>query len=419
MGIFSKLFKRPPKTTKWAQMLNGNIPIFSQFGNDIYASDVVQQCIYCIVTEMKKLNPRHIKSDMETNDIVPQYHSDIQKALNKPNNLMTTSDFIEKIVWQLMMNYNSFIVPTYEINKNSGKKTYKSFTPVQPTDVEFIEDRSGELFIKMTFRNGYVTTLLYSDIIHIRSHYSINEFMGGNEFGQPDNSALLKTLEINDHLLKGLDSSVKASYAINGIVKYNSMLDKGKTEKALKELEEHLRNSESGFLPLDMTAEFTPIKKNVAMVDDSTLKFIDEKILRHYGVPLCILTGDYTKSQYAAFYQKTLEPLIISISQAFTKAVFSDTQLSYGNEIKFYPKELVFMSVDQTLQMVNMLANTGGLYENEKRDAFGLEPLPELAGKRYMSLNWVDVDIAARYQLNGARDDGTRADQESGGEKEA
>jgi 16S rRNA (cytidine1402-2'-O)-methyltransferase len=36
--------------------------------------------------------------------------------------------------------------------------------------------------------------------------------------------------------------------------------------------------------------------------------------------------------------------------------------------------------------------------ENEKRTMFGLMPLPELEGKRYMSLNWVDADMANEYQ---------------------
>lgn len=400
MGLFSKLFKKEKKKTRWAQMLNGYMPVFSQFGENIYASDVVQQCIYCIVTEMKKLNPHHIRT--MGNDIVP-VSGDIQRVLNKPNNLMTTSDFIEKIVWLLYFNFNAFIIPSWEVNDRTGARTLKALTPVQPSNVEFLEDLSGELLIKMHFRNQYETTLRYRDIIHIRHHYSVNEFMGGNEFGMPDNEALLKTLRLNEHLLKSVDNGVKSSCAVNGVVKFNSMLDKGKTDRALKELEEHLNNSESGFLPLDLTAEFIPIKKNIALVDDTTLKFIDEKILRHFGVPLCILTGDYTKVQYAAFYQKTLEPLIIAISQAFTRALFTDNELAYKNEIKFFPKELVFMSVDQTLQMVNMLSNTGGLYENEKRVAFGLAPLPELAGKRYMSLNWVDVDIAQQYQLEGAQ----------------
>ena len=155
---------------------------------------------------------------------------------------------------------------------------------------------------------------------------------------------------------------MKASYAINGVVKYNTMMDDGKTEAAIKELESKLRNSESGFLPLDMKADFTPLQRKVALVDELTLKFVDEKILRNWGVPLPILTGDYTKAQYEAFYQKTLEPLIISISQAFTKKLFSSREKSFGNVIKLYPRDLVFMTVDQTLQMVNMLSNTGAIH---------------------------------------------------------
>ena len=63
------------------------------------------------------------------------------------------------------------------------------------------------------------------------------------------------------------------------------------------------------------------------------------------------------------------------------------------------------MSVDQTLQMVTLLSNTGALYENEKRVAFGLRPLPELEGKRYMSLNWVDMNIANDYQIGRLGED--------------
>ena len=57
------------------------------------------------------------------------------------------------------------------------------------------------------------------------------------------------------------------------------------------------------------------------------------------------------------------------------------------------------MSTDQTLEMVNLLGASGSLYENEKRVAFGLRPLPELAGIRMMSLNYVNVDYAKEYQL--------------------
>ena len=128
-------------------------------------------------------------------------------------------------------------------------------------------------------------------------------------------------------------------------------------------------------------------------------KFIDEKILRTYGVSLPILTGDYTKEQYEAFYQKSLEPLIISISQAFTKKCFTAREKAFGNSIELYPKDLIFLSGSQTLGMINILSPTGGLFENEKRTALGLRPLPELEGKRYMSLNWIDANNADQYQV--------------------
>ena len=97
--------------------------------------------------------------------------------------------------------------------------------------------------------------------------------------------------------------------------------------------------------------------------------------------------------------------MIIAISQAFTKKLFTDREKSYGNQIKLYPKDLVFMTVDQTIEMVTLLANTGAMYENEKRVAFGLRPLPELEGKRYTSLNWIDANNAAAYQVGLANSD--------------
>ena len=217
--------------------------------------------------------------------------------------------------------------------------------------------------------------------------------------GQPDHTALLGTLDLNHQLLQGIAKAMKASYAVNGIVKYNTLLDDGKVEAALKELEGKLARSESGFLPLDIKADFTPLDRKTELVDDNTLKFIDEKILRNWGVPISILTGDYTKEQYAAFYQKVLEPIIIAISQAFTKKMFTSRERAFGNKIELYPKDLIFMTMQQTLEMINILAPTGAMFENEKRAALGLRPMPELEGKRYMSLNWVDADKAAQYQL--------------------
>lgn len=396
---FNKLFRRPPKKSRYAPTMDGFVPVYSQFGTNIYASDVVKQALKCIVDEMKKLKPAHVR--YKDNDPTP-VKSTVQDVLDDPNPLMTTSEFLEKITWLLLMNYNVFIIPTYYtwVDDKTGaeRRYYEALYPINPTQVDFIEDASGRLFVKFWFWNGYDTTIPYDDVIHIRCNYSVNQYMGGNIMGQPDHEALLKTLELNEQLLQGVAKSMNASYAVNGVVKYNTYMDDGTTEKNLKELEQKLANSESGFLPLDLKAEFTPLERKAQIVDEATLKFIDEKILRNFGVPLAILTGDYSKEQYEAFYQKTLEPIIIQMSQAFTKKLFTTRERAFGNKVELYPKELIFMTVTQTLEMIDILSPTGGLFENEKRVALGLRPLPELEGKRYMSLNWIEADKAAQYQ---------------------
>ena len=401
MSWFSDLFKKQPKNSTFAPTLDGFLPIYSQFGTNIYASDVVQQALKCIVDEMKKLNPCHVR--YVESDPVPVKGSTIQDVLTDPNPLMTTSEFLEKTCWLLLLNYNAFVIPTYYVwtdpKTGAERRYYTALYPINPTQVDFIEDAAANLFVKFTFWNGETTTIRYEDVIHVRYNYSVNQYMGGNEMGQPDHKALLGTLELNDQLLKGVAKAMKASYAVNGVVKYNSLMDDGKTEQALKDLERKLANSESGFLPLDLKAEFTPLPKTTQLVDEATLKFIDGKILRNFGVPLPILTGDYKKEQYEAFYQKTLEPIIIAISQAFTKKMFTPREKAFGNKIELYPKALIFMTVSQTLDMIKELSPTGALFENEKRVALGLKPLPELEGKRFMSLNWIDANNANEYQV--------------------
>ena len=61
-GILDR-FRTKQQKYHYINMMNGSTPIFSQFGNDIYASDIVQRCIRCIATAIGKCSPRHIKTD--------------------------------------------------------------------------------------------------------------------------------------------------------------------------------------------------------------------------------------------------------------------------------------------------------------------------------------------------------------------
>lgn len=400
MNIFS-FFKKDKKEKHnnhtFAKMMNGYTPIFSQFGENIYASDVVQQCVKCITDEIKKVQIKHIKEP----ELIEQ-NSTLNRILKHPNEIMTQTEFIEKVIWNLYFNYNSFIIPTYR--KVDGKKIYTGLYPIKPTNVTFLEDvATGKLYVQFQFENGYkAPEIPYEDVIHLRLNFSLNDYMGGDVNGQPDNSALLQTLEINNTLMEGVKEVVQTSFNIFGVVKYNTMMDDDKTAAAIEELENKIKSKKSGFLGLDIKSEYTPITRDLKLVDKDTMEFIDKKILRNFGVSAAILNGDYTKSQYEAFYQKVIEVILIQISQEFTFKLFTEAERSHGNKIECYPEDLVFLTTDQKIAVVKEVGGRGALTNNQILKMFGMPPY-EGGDVRYMSLNYADVQIANQYQLNNAK----------------
>lgn len=393
MGLFDflTLGMRRSKNQKYAHMLNGRVPVFSSFGGDIYASDVVQQACFCIVQEIKKLSPMHVRKIGR--DVAP-VSGRLQAVLDNPNDVMTTADMLERIAWAYLVNYNAFILPVWDKKGNIA-----ALWPVTPSRVTFIEDTAGRLGVTLAFEDGTETTCFYSDLIHVKHHYFKNDYLGGDANGLPDNEAIRQTIELNDALMQGVMKGVKSSYAVNGVVKYNTMLDDGTMKANIAALAERLQANESGLMGLDIKGEYVPITRDVKLVDKDTLEFIDGKILRHFGVSLPILTGDYTTEQHAAFYQKTIEPFVVALNQAFTKGIFSQMEIGHNNAIEFYPEELAFVSTAQKLELVREFGPSGTLFENEKRRMFGMQPLPELVGVRMQSLNYVNVEIAQQYQL--------------------
>lgn len=399
MGLFDIFKKKKQADLVTAQMLNGTVPIFSQFGQNIYASDIVQAAISRKVSELMKL---HIKVIRETADGDDYLNDNVQSVLDKPNKLMTQSEFISKISWSLFLNYNAFIYPEFEYYKDAQNNTRRrliALYPLNPIYVEFQRDSEDNIYIKMRFNNGKETTLDYSQIIHIKYKFSVNDFMGGNSSGQPDNDALLKTLEINHNVLESVKTAINWSFKLDGIIKYNTMLDKKKLDPIAESFINDVKNGDKSVLTLDNTMDYTALTRNIKLVDAETLKFLDDKILRVLGVPLCILTGDYTKAQYEAFYQSELEPLVKLYSESFTKILFTDLEYSRGKRIRFYPDELIFLSAETKEKVAAQGLNIGGLTINEWRRMWGMSPI-EGGNERVRSLNYVNAAKADQYQLD-------------------
>ena len=298
--------KRQPASLQYAPTQNGFVPFYSEFGDNVYLSDIVVESIRCKAYEMKKLKPRHIRTRNDQESVITD--SSVARVLRNPNPYMTTSDFLEKITILLELNKNVFIYPEYYISKG-GEKIYTALYPLMPINVAIMVDKSDKYFYRMDFNNGTQALFREEEIIHWRKDYGIDQYFGGNQLG---NRGLLKALDRYDKLCQSIAKAIEVSCSINGIMRVNSYLSDENTKKDQEQFKELLKNNESGILFTDLKSDYTHIPHDVKLVDAETLKFFYETITRANGVSVAILNGDYSKEQKEAFYEHALEGEIIS-----------------------------------------------------------------------------------------------------------
>ena len=376
MGVFDIFKKRnrgsPPAGYRYAPTMSGGIPFYGAFGDDVYASDIIVQSIRCKANEFKKLKPRHVV--MQDGRQTVKFDSSIAKVLRRPNEYMTTADFLEKVTILLELNKNVFIYPEYVMTKG-GEKRYTAIYPLKPSTVTYVVDQSNRYYLHFSFANGYEITLPAEDVIHWRKDFGVNDYFGGGMFGGEDNRGLLKALKEYDRLTQSIAKAVQVSCQINGIVHTNTYLSDEQMEADRVAFEAKISKNQSGILFTDNKTEYTHIPRDVKLVDAETLKFFYDTILRANGTSLAILNGDYTKAQKEAYYEHALEADIKSLGQAMSRCFFSDREESYGNEIVLYPNDISFMSMENKISALQTGLPAGIFTRNEARELLGYPPI--------------------------------------------
>jgi len=406
-SIWEKIFgKEPKQLTNETQFkfMNGFTPVFSDFGEDPYTSDVVRSAIHAIASNAAKLKPKHIRRI--TKD-VKHVNGQIERLLSvRPNEFMSAYDFIYKVVTQRELYNNAFIYIKWD---NTGQVS--GFYPVDISSLEMVEAQNI-LFVKFQFPNGQKLTAPYSDFVHLRKFYSRNDM-----FGEANTKALLPTLDLIHTTDEGISNAVKSSAFLRGLIKFtNAML---KPEDIKKQRDAFVADymdvtNNGGIAALDAKAEYQELKSDPKMVDDKQMTVIEEKVYKYFNVNKNIVMSNYSEDQWNAFYENVIEPIAIQLSLEFTSKLFSDRSQGHGNEIIFEANRLQYASNTTKVSMVRDIMPLGILSKNEAREIFNLSPIE--GGDEYIqTLNVVNAANADEYQLGKTQEPkGGETDDEDG-----
>jgi len=130
--------------------------------------------------------------------------------------------------------------------------------------------------------------------------------------------------------------------------------------------------------------QFTNVKElsnKQYTVDADQMKQIKENVQDYFGVSEKVIRNEATGDELDAFFNGSIEPFAIKLSDAMTKMVFTERERNGGNAITFTANRLQYMNIGSKISMAQQLGDRGVLTIDEIRALFNYEPLPDGAGQ--------------------------------------
>lgn len=382
-GLLDRIFGRAPKSAPQEsvfQTLTAYSPAFTSWGGQIYENEMVVAAVDARARHVAKL----------------QYHMEgtaRQKlwtaTKTAPNPWYTWSQFLERCSNIYDVQNNLFIVPILdEMGEVAG------YFPALPSACEVV-DRGGEPYLKYTFIGGQKRSVQLRRCAVVTKHQLKDDFFGEK------NTALTATMELVNIVNQGIAEGAKNAATYRFMAQLNS---KAFDEDVRKERERFDRSNfqtGSGGGLLLFGNQYTNIKElsqRQFTVDPQQMALIKANVYDYFGVSEKIIRNEATGDELDAFFNGSIEPFAIKLSDALTKMVFSERERNGGNRILFTANRLQYMSVGAKISMAQQLGDRGVLTIDEIRELFNYAPLPDGKGQytpirgEYKDVQGTDAD---------------------------
>ncbi len=403
--FFTSVFGKVKKLVKYGTWKEVGVfrAMFSSFGKDIYANELVRSCIRALAEHSSKANVKCVRrsgGNRITGD------TRLERMIQyRPNLYMNGKAFLYKIRTRLEIDNNAFIF----IQRDALGRCIGLY-PIPKSNPEAVSS-DGELYIKFNFMTGQNVVLPWADLAVLRKDYNSSDIFGDS------NSPILSSLELLNTTNEGLSNAIKSTANLRGILKSTkAMLSDDDVKKSKERFVADYMNleNEGGIASLDATQDFTPITMQPQIANYKHIEELRNNIYRYFGVNDDVLMSKVSGESWESFYEAKLEPFLIELGLELTNKIFSEREKGFGNEIIFEANRLQYASTSAKMAMTNLI-DRGILTVNEYREILNLAPVDggdvRLIRKEYAEANKLN-------QIQGVEDsaaiNGPEGIQESG-----
>ena len=375
MGLLDSIFRPEKNRTEQEALQNAHTtfttltsyrPAFTNWRGEIYESDLVRAAIDARARHISKLKV--------------EIHGSAKPALQAklrqgPNQWQTWSQFLYRVSTILDASPKStcVIVPVLdEYLVTTG------YFPVLPDRCEVV-DFKGEPWLRYKFSHGQTAATPMRDCAVLTKYQYKSDFFGDG------NHALDETMKLVHIQNEGIEEAVKNSATFRFMAQLSNftMSDDLVNERA-RFSEENLKadRNAGGLLLFPNTYQnIQQIKSTPYTVDAAQMELIKTNVANYFGVNEKVIQNAATAEELDAFFNGAIEPVMIQLSEAMTKAIFSERQRAQGSYFMVNANRLQYMSTTAKVQMAKELGDRGALMIDEIRELFNYAPLPDGAGQ--------------------------------------
>ena len=386
MGLIDRLFGKPKATgagvgDSYFETITAYSPVFTSWGGQIYESDLVRSAVDARARHVSKL-----KYNMEGAARPALYTA----TKTEPNPWYTWPQFLERCSNIYDVQNNLFIVPVLD---RRGEIT--GYFPVLPSSCEVVS-HGGVPYLKYLFMNGQMRSMELSRCAIITKHQLTDDFFGEK------NTALDPTMRLVMMVNQGIIEGVKngATYRFMA-----QLTGKAFDEDLRKERERFDKNNfqTGGGGLLLFGNQFTNVqqlKQEGYKVEAEQQKLIRENVCNYFGVSEKVIRNEATGDELDAFFNGSIEPFAIKLSDALTRMVFTERERNIGNRITFTANRLQYMNISAKISMAQQLGDRGVLTIDEIRELFNYPALPDGAGQ-YTPIRGEYKDVQDKDETGG------------------
>ena len=348
-------------------------PVFHNWSGNIYDNELIRSVIHGKASHISKLG---ISIEGTAKPITKN------RLKNQPNDYQTWSNFLYRCSTIMDVYNNCLIVPVIDKYGNTV-----GIYPVIPQGCEIVEYNEIP-YCKYTFSNGKTATIELSKCGILRKHQLKNEI-----FGDGNTTVLKPTMEMIDLQNQALKEGVKNSATYRFVAKLsNFALEDDIVKERERFSEKNLRKNNSGILLFPNTYnDIKQIESKPYTIDKDTINQIQTNIYNYFGINEKVLQGSANETELNAFYNASIEPFAIQLSEVLTKMIYTRTEQSTGNRIVVTSSRLQYMSTTQKIELAKMLADRGCLTINEMRELFNYSPIGDEGDRMLARGEYYDV----------------------------